>query len=281
MLANWLRQRILTGTSGDIDLGDPVEGFIGCSSVFTNDGKVHYSVEDSHNRETGIGTYKQATNSIVRDTAFETLIGGTYNNSPSVPMTLTNDAIVSITATVRGLTTHVPVWKDIVGAFTQNDGTGYLSPDVKPLAGGVEVFTFGSTLEEALSVRFALPHDIAVGSQMYPHIRWSPNSSDTGTIRWGIEFMVAELDTGIFKDATTIYLEDAGLGTLNKLQVVNAATQITAANPNTVIIGRIFRDATHANDTFTGEASLHVVGMHYQSDALGTPSKDTALYTWG
>ena len=281
MLANWIRQRVLTQTSGDILLGDAVDSFIGCSSVFTNDGKVHYSIEDGNNRETGVGTYKQATNSITRDQVFETLIGGVYDNTNVTAMEITNEAIVSITATVRGLTTHTPVWKDIIGSFSANEGTGYLTPDLKTLSGEVETFMFRDDLKEALSIRFAIPHDIGVGLDMFPHIRWSPNSDDTGVVRWGIEYMVAETVTGVFKDSVTIYLEQAGEGTLNKMQVIEAIAAIPAMTPNTLIVGRIFRDATHVNDTFIGDASLHAGCIHYQANVIGTPIRANDFYTWG
>ena len=280
MLANWVRQRILGATSGDVLLGAAVDSFIGCSNVFTNDGKVHYSIEDGLDRETGQGTYIQATNKIVRDNPFETLVGGVYSNVVLSPLSLSNDAIISVTATVRGLTTHTPVWKDIIGDFTVNQGTGYLTPDVKPLAGSVEAYMFGDTLVESLGVRFAVPHEVSVGKTMFPNIRWSPNATSTGVVRWGIEFMLAELDTGIFKDSVTIYLEQAGAGTLDKLQVIEAAATIVAPLPETLIVGRIFRDSSHVNDTFVGDAALHVAGLHYQADALGTPSKDPDFYTW-
>jgi hypothetical protein len=280
MLANWVRQRILAASTGDVLLGSPVDSFIGCSSVFLNDGKVHYSIEDGLNRETGVGTFIQATNSIIRDTPFETLVNGIYSNSVVTPMSISNEAIISVTATVRGLTTHVPVWKDLLGDFSQNVNTGYLSPDVKPLAGSVEAYMFRDDLVESLGVRFAVPHDIKVGTDMFPHIRWSPNTTSTGTVRWGIEFMVAELGTGIFKDSVTIYLEEAGSSTLDKLQLVESDVQIEAKEPDTLIIGRVFRDSTHVNDTFVGDAAIHVACLHYQADVVGTPSKDPDFYNW-
>ena len=281
MLANWVRQRILSASTGDVLLGDAVDSFITCSTVFPNNGEVHYTIEDGLNREVGLGSFVQSTNTLVRSHVFETLINGVYDDKPSTPMTLTNEAIVSVTATVRGLTTHVPVWKDMLGSFTQNEGTGYLSPDVKPIAGTVENYMFRDDLVESLGVRFAIPHDIALGTKMYPHIRWSPNSTSTGVVRWGLEFMVAELGTGIFKDSVTIYLEEAGGGTLDKLQLVESAITINSRTPDTIILGRVFRDSTHINDTFVGDASLIVACLHYQADAVGTPSKDPAFYNWG
>ena len=280
MLANWLRQRVLAPTSGDIALGAAVDGFIACSNVFLNDGIVFYSIEDGTNREAGKGTYVQASNSIVRDEVFETLIAGVYSNNVATPMTITNESLFSVTGTVQGLTTHALLWKDMLGDFTHNPSTGYLTPDVKTLAGTVETYMFGDSLVESVGVRFAIPHDVSVGKAMFPHIRWSPNTASAGTVRWGIEFMIAERDTGVFKDSVTIYLEEAGSGTLDKLQIVEASVQLTATEPDTLIIGRVFRDSSHVNDTFVGDAALHVACIHYQTDAIGTPSKDPDFYTW-
>ena len=280
MLANWLRQRILAATTGDILLGDPVAGFIGCSNVFTNDGRVYYSVEDGLNRETGKGTYIQASNSIQRTEVFESLIEGVFTKDALSPMALSDKSVFSVTATIRGLTSHVPVWKDIVGRLQQNPNTGYLSPDTKNLAGSVEAYSYKRDLIESLGVTFAIPHDTQVGGQSFPHIRWSPNTPDTGIVRWGIEFMVADIVTGVFNDTTIIYLEQAGSSTVNKLQIIESLTPLVSPEPNSLIVGRVFRDATHVNDTFVGDGSLHAVGLHYQSNLVGTPSRTPDFDIW-
>jgi hypothetical protein len=280
MLANWVRQRVLAATTGSIALGAAVDSFVSCDKVFMNDGKVHYSIEDGLNRETGVGTYIQSSNTLVRDDAFETLINGVYNNNVLAPMQISNEAIVMVSGTVQGLTTHVPVWKDLIGFLTQNASTSYLTPDVKPFAGTIETYMFRDDLVESLSVQFDTPHDIQVGAIMVPHIRWSPNTNDVGTVRWGIEYVAAELNTGIFKDSITLYFEQAAEGILDKLQIVESVQTVLANEPDTVITGRIFRDATHANDTFVGDVALHVACLHYQANAVGTPSKDPDFYNW-
>jgi len=281
MLGNWLRQRILSATSGDILLGEAVTGFVGVDKIFTNDGKMFYSIEDGLNRETGIGTYVQAENKVVRTNPLETLIAGAYSTNVVTPMPISNEAIFSITGTVQSLTTHVPVWRIINGDFTHNANTGYLTPDVSTIAGNVESYTFRDDLVESLSVRFAVPYSISVGRPMYPHVKWSPNTADTGVVRWGIEFMIADIATGIFQDTITIYLEQAGSGTTNKHQMVDAMETIAAPLPDTLIIGRVFRDSTHINDTLVGNAHIHVAGFHYQADAIGTPQRTSDYYDWG
>ena len=200
MLANWLRQRVLSASTGDVLLGAAVDGFIEVNKVFSNDGKMFYTIEDGVNRETGIGTYVQSENKVIRDSPLETLIAGAYSNSVSSPMPITNEALFSITATVQGLTTHVPVWRGLNGDFTQNASTSYLTPDVSTISGNVESYTFRDDLVESLSVRFAIPYDISVESPMFPHIKWSPSTADTGVVRWGLEFMIANIDTGVFQD---------------------------------------------------------------------------------
>lgn len=282
MLANWVRQRILAASVGDIFLGDSVnDSFTSCSKVFLNDGELFYSVEDGLNRENGVGTYIQASNKIIRTQVFETLINGIYSDNVSSPMSISNESIVSVTATVRSLTTHVPVWKDMLGDLVQNLSTSYLTPDVKPIAGNVEAYMFGDSISESLGVKFAIPHDVKVGADMFPHIRWSPTTDGTGVVRWGIEYLIAERETGVFQDSTTIYLEESGSGTLGKLQLIESTLKIVAGKPDTVITGRVFRDSEHANDTYVGDAALHVACLHYLSDAVGTPRRDPNFYVWG
>ena len=280
MAGNWVKENTLTVGSGDIILNLAVTSYIRVASVFTDGEQIYYSIIDGENRENGLGTYVTASNSITRDTILETLVGGIFNNASPLPLSLSGSATVGVTPTLKGLTTNEPVWNTIHSQLGRED-SGYIVPAITPIVGGILVPTFSASVEESLSISFETPHNTKPNSTVFPYVGWSPVGVDVGTVRWGIEYSVADRDTGLFDVATTIYAEQAGSGVANTNQTIEfTAATFPVTQPNTTIIGRVFRDSTHVNDTFTGTASLHTVALSYQTDRVGTPQKQVPYYTW-
>jgi len=277
MLANWIKQNVTTVGIGAIILSTPKDGFTGISNAYSDGDKIFYSLVDGNNRESGIGTYISASNTITRDTIFETIIDGIYSNNTPSAIYLSGTALLMVTPTTQSLTTHIPVWKDTVGIITAPNTAG-----TAVITGGVTSFVFDSTVEESIGVIFNIGHDIDVGSYLYPLIHWSPSDATVGTVRWGIEYTMATPNTQTFNSSSTIYLEDAAqeIDSRHQIVEVNDINKIAAPIPDTLIIARIFRDATHTNDTYGADAYFHLAKLHYQSTYLGTPNKTSDYYTW-
>lgn len=280
--ANWVKQQVSSTGVGDIQLADSITSFIRVSSAYVNGEEIYYSLLDGDDRENGLGTYISATNKITRDTIFETLTSGAYTPTGASPISLSGNATLAIMPTPRGLIKHEPVWKELPASSFQVYKAGYTNPDLVTLIGNILAPGFDATIEEAIGIRYNIPHDISVGSSMYPSVRWSPSTTNTGVVRWGIEYSMAERDTGTFLSSTTIFIEQAGGSVTNAHQSIEFADgdKILAPLPNTIIAAKVFRDATHINDTFTGEAILHTASLHYLADYVGTPSRDPDFYVW-
>ena len=120
---------------------------------------------------------------------------------------------------------------------------------------GVYEAAFDDGIEEEVQFSIELPERYAQYTDIVPQIHWSPGSSTgTGTVRWGLEYTVAVVGSA-FPTTTLIYVEDAGSGTAYDHQTADfAAIDGSAITIDAIIAGRLFRDATHANDTFTGDA---------------------------
>ena len=281
MLANWILQSVTSTGTGDISLGSPNAGYIAVSDRYVNGDQFFYTIESGTDKETGIGRYVTSGNKVVREQVLETLISGTFNkNSPS-PISVASNAVFFISGSTQGLTTHDLVWKDITADLIVPPSTSVLVPTYKEFVVNVNGFHFSPSLKEELGIKIRIGNDIAVGKTLYPNIRWSPKDNTLGTVRWGITLAVAEIN-GTFSDAGVIYLEQAGGGTSNRHQQIELdPSSILAPNPNAIIVGKVFRDSEHVNDTYTGEAVLHSVSLNYQADRVGTPKKNANHYTWG
>lgn len=184
-----------------------------------------------------------------------------------------------------------PGWKDMIMPFySASAGPALSTPGWVKVrddgAGSTGVYQrgFDDTVEEELFATFHVDHDYKVGTAWYPHVHWMPLSTGVGVVRWGIEWTYAVRDDvtpAVFGVTQFTYLEQAGCGTANTHQVIEVADPgITLANcePDTLIMCRIFRDATHVNDTYVGDAIGLFLDAHYQIDRNATLNKAPDFY---
>lgn len=128
-----------------------------------------------------------------------------------------------------------------------------------------------------------IDHDYALGTALYPHIHWSVNSTLIGTVRWGFEYTLAKgHQQAAFGPTTTIYVEQTTTGTqyMHYIAEVSDANAIpgTGIEPDTMILCRVFRDATHPNDTFDDQVFGVALDLHYQANRATTPNKVPNFY---
>ena len=283
-LANWVRQKTATTGTGTITLGSAVDGYVAVGDQFADADEVYYTISDGFNRENGIGVYTASGTTLTRATVLETLVSGVFDNTSPTAITLSGNAVVSVTATTNGLLTHPPIWKDNLTPLLSAKIPGTGAPDLKTFKNGTYAYAFDPDSEEEAYLLFHINHDYYPGSDFYPHIHWCPEDTHTGTVRWGIEYTQAARDSGVFGATTTVYIEQAGAGTAFTQQVAEVADidSITPSSPeiDSVIVVRLFRDATHGNDTYTGDAFGLFLDLHYQATFIGTPNKITDFYAW-
>jgi hypothetical protein len=177
-------------------------------------------------------------------------------------------------------------WNDLTSSLTAGKVTGGAAPTWAAW-GGTNIYTwqFAAASVDSLQVDpFHFDHDYKIGTNVYPHIHWKPDDTNTGVVRWGIEFTFAigHGQAAFSTTTTTIYIEQAGSGTQYMHQIAEVADPgitLTGLEPDTLVQARIFRDATHANDTYTGVAHGLTVDMHYEADRPYTFSRSPDFYT--
>ncbi len=144
-------------------------------------------------------------------------------------------------------------------------------------SGSVGVFGswFRTNQTEDLFFEVQMPHGWKEGSNLYPHIHWSPKTNTTGTkVRWGFEFVWVNVgDT--FGNTTVTYAEDpiGATPTPTAYQhVISAFPSIdgTGQTLSSMLVCRIFRDGTHGNDTYNDSALMLQFDFHYEIDADGS-----------
>lgn len=164
---------------------------------------------------------------------------------------------------------NATVWKDKnVGALGLRVGAS--APTFAAFVSGVYGYRFDDAATNEVHGTIEIDHDYKEGTALSFHVHWAPTTTNTGNIRWGLEYSIASKDEA-YPTSTTIYITQAGSGTVNQHQIIAFADiSGTGVGITDVIAFRLFRDGTNGADTFTGNAFLLSCGIHYESDTLGS-----------
>jgi hypothetical protein len=123
-------------------------------------------------------------------------------------------------------------------------------------------------------VAIHIEHDYAPETTIYPHIHWSTTGTNTGTCRWGLDYMVSKgHGQEAFPAQTTVYVEQAAGGTAYTHYIAEVADgdviPVTSLEVDSLVMMRVFRDGAHGNDTLTDAAYGLFVDLHYLADRRG------------
>ena len=167
-------------------------------------------------------------------------------------------------------------WDDITADLSSGK-PGATSPTWAAFRNGIYAWQFGASTDDELFITFHIKHDYAEGSKVYPHVHWSPNTTSTGTVRFGMEYTIAKgHDQEAFPATSTIYVEETLSSNKQYQHFVTEcsdAQAFDAYEADTLILMRIFREGSHANDTFPDGIFALTADIHFQVDKQVTPNK--------
>jgi hypothetical protein len=162
-----------------------------------------------------------------------------------------------------------PVWNDIITS-PLNLRPGATPPIFAVFMNGVYGFRFDSSVADELHGSVEIPHDYKEGTELIPHVHWSPTTADTGNIVWGLEYTKAGDGVTFPATATITTTPTAASAVINQLNRLDfKAIPGDGVKIGDVIAFRLYRQ-NGGTDTFTGNAFLHSFGFHYQIDTIGS-----------
>ena len=166
-------------------------------------------------------------------------------------------------------------WKDMTTALSAGRAVGANTPTWGTFRDGLEAYGFSASTMNEVWLVFHPNHDIIEGENFFFHVHWAPNTTDTGVVRWGFEYTIAKgFDQEAFPASTTVYVEETIASDKQYRHIVSeVATGIPMPEVDSLIQLRIFRDAAHANDTFTGEVFGLTADIHYRAGKFATIGK--------
>lgn len=138
-------------------------------------------------------------------------------------------------------------------------------------SGGIKGLGFdGNATTERVHGSAEILHGYLEGSDIYFHVHWMPTTANAGNVKWQLEYSW-QLVNGTFANPTTITATDSASGTpWHHQRAEFAAIDGTGKEINSALVFSLFRDPTDGADTYTDDAALIQVGIHYQIDVYGS-----------
>jgi hypothetical protein len=176
-----------------------------------------------------------------------------------------SDLIIT-TGAAKTVELTTSVWDDLRAPATGINPPGQVSdPDWDDTRIG---WLFDPAGTEMIQVIFQLPHSWKLATNLHPHIHWQPTNTDTGFVRWQLEYEWTNID-GTAAGFTTIVIDDAGDGTDGKHQYIEF-TELSGSGKtlSSIISCKVSR--LGASDTYTGDALFKEFDMHFEIDTIGS-----------
>jgi hypothetical protein len=167
-------------------------------------------------------------------------------------------------------------WEDLRFDSNAAKAAGVKDPSHLAVLGGLRTYVFSPTTQEELYLNCQMPHSWD-GSAIYPHVHWFATTASTNIgCRWGLEYSWASLGT-TFATPSTIYGQTVSEATTVIQANKHYLTSLTSISPSTsqndissMLMCRLFRDATVVGDTFDQGAALLEFDIHYRSNGIGS-----------
>ena len=181
---------------------------------------------------------------------------------------------------------YPPQWRDNIADFNAARVTGARQPTWTAFRDGIYAWSFSASTMNEVHVSFHINHDQCATEayrKLYPHIHWAPTNTNTGTVRWGIEYTFAKgHQQEAFPSSTTVYIEQAATGTAYTHMIAETpdvdALDLSNIETDALLLCRVFRDASHANDTYDAACFGLYADLHYQASYFGTPQKAPGFF---
>jgi len=153
---------------------------------------------------------------------------------------------------------------------TTTAGAGDAQVETTATRPDMKVFDFDAGTKEYTQFAIAMPKSWNLGTVTY-QVFWSPSNTNTGNAIFGLQGLACtEGDTADAVFGTAIEVTDAGIGTVEDVQMTSVSSAMTLAGSpadDDYCFFQLYRDAADGSDTFTGDARVLGIKLFYTTDA--------------
>ena len=158
---------------------------------------------------------------------------------------------------IREFISHIqlpfyPAWDDLRVPASSAKRIGNSDPDWEIFKNGVYALAFDASTDQEIMFSCQIPHKWKLGTNLNPHVHWSPSSTDTGSVTWKLEYTIANIN-GTFGATATLDVTDAGDGTAYKHQYadlgdIDMSGYTATTDVSIMLMCRLYRDVSDGDD---------------------------------
>ena len=163
------------------------------------------------------------------------------------------------------------IWVPAQAMFgTTTNGAEAAAVETTALRPELKVLDFDAGTRENAQFSIAMPKSWNLGTVTY-QVFWSPSNTNTDNCIFGLEGVsCTEGDTADVAFGTAIEVTDAGIGTVEDVQMTAVSAAMTIGGPpadDDYTFFQLYRDAADGSDTFSGDARVLGIKLFYTTDA--------------
>lgn len=164
---------------------------------------------------------------------------------------------------------NATVYKDLIMPAA-NLRPGNTPPTWAAFVDSIYGYRFDAGVADELHGAVELQHDYKEGTDLVLHLHWSPTTTNTGNIVWGYAYTIADNGSAIPSQSAGTATPTAAPGIINQHIRQNIVTiSGSGLKIGAILAFRVYRQ-NGGTDTFTGNAFLHSIGVHYTCDTVGS-----------
>jgi len=163
------------------------------------------------------------------------------------------------------------IWIPALAMFgTTTNGADAQAVETTALRPEMKVLDYDASTRENAQFAIAMPKSWNLGTVTY-QVFWTPSNTNTDDCIFGLEGVsCTEGDTADVVFGTAIEVTDAGIGTVEDVQMTAVSSAMTIAGSpadNDQTFFQLYRDAADGSDDFTGDARVLGIKLFYTTDA--------------
>lgn len=165
------------------------------------------------------------------------------------------------------------VFDDIFIGFSGARVPAANQPSWTTFVGNLNQYTFDVNDYLELSAT-EIEHSYKEGSDIEIHIHWATNGTDVSdrTVKWEVEYSIANMITGAFSSSTVVSVEDTiPAGTADRTHFYTNISEITGTGfkIGANFIARVRRIASSGTEPSSDPFGL-MLGLHVEKDTIGS-----------
>lgn len=143
-------------------------------------------------------------------------------------------------------------------------------------SGNLQALMFEASHHDEAYFEMQLPHNWKIGSNIYPHVHWTPVNATAGNVVWELEYSWANVGSafGAPGNMATDATAAGGTAWVHKLTDFKESgnNYISGAGKtlSSMLVCRLHRNSNAGSDTLNQDVALLEVDFHYQIDSLGS-----------